>query len=99
MIIFVRIQIEDYKFDLEEVELRYANWSAEEILKGIFPHNVTPVTGFSVVGHMAHLNLRDEHSPYKKLIGERHVIPSWRILERLSHGRGKMRFRSGVLHS
>ncbi|GAB1608431.1 tRNA (guanine(37)-N1)-methyltransferase-like [Argonauta hians] len=53
-----------------EVELNYDNWSAAEILRAILPQNCDNVSGFSNVGHIAHLNLRDETLPFKFLIGQ-----------------------------
>lgn len=59
-----------YEVIEQSVQLTYENWSAEEILKAILPDGVPNVTGFSVVGHVAHLNLKDSHQPYKHVIGK-----------------------------
>ncbi|CCH45226.1 tRNA (guanine-N(1)-)-methyltransferase [Wickerhamomyces ciferrii] len=50
----------------------YDFWSTEEILGAILPEDLLDniPSGFSQTGHVAHLNLRDEYKPYKKLIGE-----------------------------
>ncbi len=52
------------------VELGYEHFSAEQVLKKLLPSHVEAPTSFEQVGHVAHLNLRDEHLPYKQLIGE-----------------------------
>uniref|UniRef100_A0A804N3M0 SAM-dependent methyltransferase TRM5/TYW2-type domain-containing protein n=1 Tax=Zea mays TaxID=4577 RepID=A0A804N3M0_MAIZE len=39
-----------------------------EVLEVLLPEGVIIPTGFETIGHIAHLNLRDEHMPYKKLI-------------------------------
>ena len=63
------MQLEGAEYRMCEVEIGYDNWSAEEILKAILPEDIPSVTGFSIVGHVAHLNLKDVHSPYKSVIG------------------------------
>ena len=67
--IYMNLQLESADYDTCDIEIGYSNWSAEEILKAVLPDDIPNVTGFSIVGHVAHLNLRDSHSPYKSLIG------------------------------
>lgn len=43
--------------------------STDEIFKKIFPDGLDPVTAFETIGHIAHLNLKSHHEPYKELIG------------------------------
>lgn len=53
------------------LELDYNYWSTEEILRSILPSELADVpTGFTVVGHIAHMNLRDQYLPYKHVIGQ-----------------------------
>ena len=57
-----------------EIEISYEDLKFEEVIKAIIPdelaaENVT-VKGYSIIGHIAHFNLRDQLSPYKKIIGE-----------------------------
>ncbi|PXF43759.1 tRNA (guanine(37)-N1)-methyltransferase [Gracilariopsis chorda] len=54
----------------KQVQVDYANWSAESVLKEIMPDNVTIPSSFESIGHIAHLNLRDEQAPFKQLIGQ-----------------------------
>lgn len=51
------------------VELGYEHLSAQEVLQRLLPEGVQPPTSFETVGHIIHLNLREEHSPHKHLIG------------------------------
>ncbi|KAK6183469.1 hypothetical protein SNE40_010945 [Patella caerulea] len=54
-----------------DIELGYENWSAAELTRAVLPDHIEDgVTGFSIVGHIAHLNLKDEVLEYKHVIGE-----------------------------
>ncbi|KAI4172844.1 MAG: hypothetical protein LQ348_006679, partial [Seirophora lacunosa] len=53
-----------------QLELNYDYWNYHDIMSAILPDSEQaeiPV-GFSAVGHVAHLNLRDQYLPYKHLI-------------------------------
>lgn len=52
--------------------LDYDFWKTEEILRSILPedHLDEIPTGFTMVGHVAHLNLRKEFKPFGSLIGQ-----------------------------
>lgn len=39
-------------------------------MEALLPEGMTVPSAFETVGHIAHLNLRDEHVPYKKLIAK-----------------------------
>ncbi|XP_061983221.1 tRNA (guanine(37)-N1)-methyltransferase 1 isoform X2 [Populus nigra] len=41
-----------------------------QILEALLPRDMIIPSAFETVGHIAHLNLRDEHLPYKKLIAK-----------------------------
>ncbi|KAI9840976.1 MAG: tRNA(m(1)G37)methyltransferase, partial [Pleopsidium flavum] len=53
-----------------ELELNYDYWTYHDIISSILPEEEQDElpTGFSVVGHVAHLNLREQYLPYKGLI-------------------------------
>ncbi|KAI4333755.1 hypothetical protein L6164_018523 [Bauhinia variegata] len=53
-----------------KLTLFYDYWQMNEILEALLPDGMIVPSSFEVVGHIAHLNLRDEHLPYKKLIGK-----------------------------
>ncbi|KAF0553532.1 tRNA guanine37-N1-methyltransferase [Gigaspora margarita] len=52
------------------VELNYDYWGADDIIKAILPSGVESPTSFTQVGHIAHMNLRDEFLPWKHIIGQ-----------------------------
>ncbi|XP_076978565.1 tRNA (guanine(37)-N(1))-methyltransferase isoform X1 [Tamandua tetradactyla] len=52
------------------LELTYENFKSEEILRAVLPEGQDVTSGFSRVGHIAHLNLRDHQLPFKQLIGQ-----------------------------
>ncbi|NXM08033.1 TRM5 methyltransferase, partial [Tyrannus savana] len=52
------------------LELTYENFKTEEILRAVLPEGQEVTSGFSRVGHIAHLNLRDHQLPYRYLIGQ-----------------------------
>jgi len=52
------------------ITLAYDHFTAEEVLRKLLPSSIPTPSAFEHVGHVAHLNLRPEHDPYKALIGE-----------------------------
>lgn len=65
--------LEFKKFEVEgctyEIVLDYDYWSSDEILGATLPDGMDVPSSFETIGHIAHLNLRPEHEPFKKLIG------------------------------
>lgn len=60
-----------YTFQRWDLELGYDYWTAEEILRSVLPPKLGDVpSGYALVGHIAHLNLHEQHLPYKSIIGE-----------------------------
>ena len=57
------------EFAMTEVELDYDNWDVKRCLRAVLPEELE-FSGYSQVGHIAHLNLREELLPFKKVIGE-----------------------------
>nr|WCZ58743.1 tRNA (guanine(37)-N1)-methyltransferase [Seculamonas ecuadoriensis] len=51
------------------VTVGYDNMSAEEVLRQLLPSGMEIPHSFEGVGHIAHLNLRDEQLPFKDVIG------------------------------
>lgn len=50
--------------------LEYHHFTARAVLTAVLPEDVKEIpTGFEVIGHIAHFNLRSELLPYKRLIG------------------------------
>ena len=52
-----------------DLELQYENWSHTDILKAVLPKESDGVAGFSQVGHIVHLNLREDVLDFKAIIG------------------------------
>jgi tRNA (guanine37-N1)-methyltransferase len=50
--------------------LTYNYWMMDEILREVLPSGMTIPSAFESVGHIAHLNLRDEHTPYRHVIAQ-----------------------------
>ncbi|XP_043689951.1 tRNA (guanine(37)-N1)-methyltransferase 1 [Telopea speciosissima] len=53
-----------------KLTLFYDYWQMHEILEALLPNGMIVPAAFETVGRIAHLNLRDEHLPYKKLIAQ-----------------------------
>ncbi|KAK4745825.1 hypothetical protein SAY87_012137 [Trapa incisa] len=53
-----------------KLTLFYDYWSMNEILEVLLPKGMIVPSAFETVGHIAHLNLRDEHLPYKELVAK-----------------------------
>jgi tRNA (guanine37-N1)-methyltransferase len=51
------------------LELDYSYFSLDDVLTAYLPESVLPPSAFETVGHIAHLNLRDDQMPYKDVIG------------------------------
>lgn len=56
--------------DKHEVNISYDNYSTHEALEKVLPEGIVVPTGFETVGHIAHMNLGEEHMPYKYQIGQ-----------------------------
>lgn len=63
-------------FDFIPITLTYDNYSIDQIIKAILPDDLgkdKPIntgSGYSLIGHIAHFNLKDAVLPYKHIIGE-----------------------------
>ncbi|KAJ2780053.1 tRNA(m(1)G37)methyltransferase [Coemansia javaensis] len=53
-----------------EVTVGYDHWTADEVLRAVLPDETQAPTSYEQVGHIAHMNLRDEYLEYKTLIGQ-----------------------------
>lgn len=55
-----------------DLHLDYSYWTYHDIITAILPEEeqIDVPSGFSLVGHVAHMNLRDEYLPYKHLIAK-----------------------------
>ncbi|XP_072533375.1 tRNA (guanine(37)-N(1))-methyltransferase [Salminus brasiliensis] len=53
-----------------DLTLTYENLKSEEVLRAVLPEGQDVTSGFSRVGHIAHMNLREHQLPYRNLIGQ-----------------------------
>ncbi|KAK3818689.1 MAG: Met-10+ like-protein-domain-containing protein [Benniella sp.] len=55
-----------------ELTVGYDHWTADEVLRAILPEDIIDEapSSFTTVGHIAHMNLKDDYLPYKHLIGQ-----------------------------
>ena len=68
------------EFTSHEMLITYEYWTAgrefdlvfnlEQIFKAILPSHIDFASSFETIGHIAHLNLREELEPFKKIIGQ-----------------------------
>ncbi|KAF9919360.1 tRNA(m(1)G37)methyltransferase [Lobosporangium transversale] len=54
------------------ITVGYEHWTADEILRAVLPEELVDEapSSFTTVGHIAHMNLKDEYLPYKHMIGQ-----------------------------
>lgn len=60
---------DDYGRATHQVTASYEDWTVEQVLRRILPVQEVP-SAFEIVGHLAHMNLRDEVLPFKYLVGK-----------------------------
>ena len=53
-----------------ELLLTYDHYTAEQILSAILPDEMEVTSSFATVGHIAHMNLRECHQPFREIIGK-----------------------------
>uniref|UniRef100_A0A6V7L5G4 tRNA (guanine(37)-N1)-methyltransferase n=1 Tax=Bracon brevicornis TaxID=1563983 RepID=A0A6V7L5G4_9HYME len=70
------------RMEKRDLTLKYENWSADAILRAILPDDVEVPTSYTKVGHIVHLNLRENQLPFKKLIGQVYLdhVPQTRVV-------------------
>ena len=63
--------ISQRKLELEERDfsIGYENLTFQQVSNLVLPDNRS-LSGFSIVGHIAHFNLREEHLPFRHLLGQ-----------------------------
>ncbi|XP_013398950.1 tRNA (guanine(37)-N1)-methyltransferase [Lingula anatina] len=57
-------------WQLYELDMEYENWNGEDIFKAVLPIESEGFSSYTVIGHIAHLNLKDALLDYKHLIGQ-----------------------------
>uniref|UniRef100_A0A7E4W270 tRNA (guanine(37)-N1)-methyltransferase n=1 Tax=Panagrellus redivivus TaxID=6233 RepID=A0A7E4W270_PANRE len=64
-----KVTSEKFEFGTTDIQLTYDHWDIKRAIKAILPDGLE-FHGYSQVGHIAHLNLREEMLPFKKIIGQ-----------------------------
>ncbi|KAI9102739.1 guanine(37)-N1-methyltransferase [Phlyctochytrium arcticum] len=64
--------VDAHKLEITNYVLRldYDYWTTEQILRSILPDDLEVPSAYDCVGHIAHLNLRDDQLPFKNIIGQ-----------------------------
>ncbi|CAF0871347.1 unnamed protein product [Adineta ricciae] len=63
-------------FDFMDLGIKYENYSIEQVIKAILPDDlgkdgpINTGSGYSLIGHIAHFNLKDAVLPYKHVIAQ-----------------------------
>uniref|UniRef100_A0A8C4N8E0 tRNA (guanine(37)-N1)-methyltransferase n=1 Tax=Eptatretus burgeri TaxID=7764 RepID=A0A8C4N8E0_EPTBU len=60
----------DLRLVSHRVDLDYVNFHVDEVLRAVLPEGQDVPSGFSRMGHIAHMNLREHQLDYKYLIGQ-----------------------------
>lgn len=62
----------DHKAELitHDMHFAYEYWSVDQVLKSMLPEGMDIPSSYETVGHIAHVNLRDEQLPFKLIIGK-----------------------------
>lgn len=68
--LFDKLGLTDDNFCNMSILLTYENWTHTDLIRAILPEGELSVSGFSVIGHIAHLNLRNEVLEYKSVVGQ-----------------------------
>lgn len=61
--------ISDKNLTYVNIELGYNNWNHDEILKAVLPGK-SPLSSYSTIGSIVHVNLKSELLDYKDIIGQ-----------------------------
>lgn len=77
------------EFVLHSVVTSYAHYSFEEVLKKLLPDGVEVPASFETIGHIAHLNLRPPHEPYRLLIA-RVMVDKYSAIKTVVHKTGNI---------
>ena len=64
------MQAEGASIVKHSVTIGYEHLTAEQVLRSLLPSGMEVPSAFEQVGHVAHVNLRYEHAPYKTVIGQ-----------------------------
>lgn len=76
------LDIDSSVFSFENLNFTYQNWRADELVRAILPEGIEPATSFSKIGHILHMNLKDNLLPYKTAIAQIYIdkVPGCRTV-------------------
>lgn len=57
-------------FTQHNVTIQYHNYQLKDLLRSILPANIENVSSFSQIGHIVHVNLKEEVTPFKHIVGQ-----------------------------
>jgi tRNA (guanine37-N1)-methyltransferase len=69
------LEVENLPRTTQHITKKYEDYSYFEALKLLLPPEVTTPSGFEVIGHIAHLNLRKDQIPFQFVIGNPGGLP------------------------
>jgi len=64
-----KLEIVQDSFVVRSFPLSTANWTPSDLVRAVLPPDCESVSGYSLVGHILHLNLKACHQPFKAVIG------------------------------
>lgn len=69
---YKRLKDLNAKYRIYNLKLDFDYWSYDDILKAILPEELIEncPSAFTLAGHLAHLNLKEQYMPYRFIIGE-----------------------------
>lgn len=59
-------------YKMYDLNFGFEYWAYDDILKSVLPDDLIEncPSAFTIAGHLAHLNLKEQYMPYRKIIGE-----------------------------
>lgn len=60
----------DTAFTHQTLKLTYENWTYDSVFRAVLPEDKEKLSGYSRIGHILHLNLKEHLLDYKTLIGK-----------------------------
>lgn len=64
-------KLKEFEFLKHSFQVNYDYWTTEQILYSVMPDGDAEIpSSFTATGHIAHLNLKQEHEPFKQLIAQ-----------------------------
>lgn len=52
------------------IAIGFDNYTSSQILDSVLPDGVPRISSFATIGHIAHVNLKSKHLPFRQLIGK-----------------------------